>query len=232
MITVIHGEDVVKSRNELIRLKDSYKDKDVRVIEGKALQDGDLVQALSSSSLFDSEVVVIIEQLFASLGKKIKQAESFIRILLDHNDYQIVIWEGKEIGKSILKQFGNNITIKYYPIPTLVFHFLDTIKPHAQIDLLKQYTLLINSEAPELIHVLFIRRIKQLLLIKERGNLEGIAPWQLNRLTNQMRLFTMDQLLDIYLQLLTIELANKTGNSYLSLVEATERVISRLSYEY
>ncbi len=232
MITIIHGEDIAKSRNELIRLRESYKDKEIRVVEGKALQEGDLVQALSSSSLFDNEVVVIIEQLFSSLGKKTKQAESFIRILLDHNEYQIVIWEEKEIGKSILKLLGNSITIKYYPIPTLVFQFLDSIKPHAQSSLIKQYTSMITSEAPELIHFLLIRRIKQLLFLKERGNLEGIAPWQLNRLTNQTRFFTMDQLLAIYLQLLTIELANKTGTSYLSLVEATEHVISKISYEY
>lgn len=232
MITIIHGEDVAKSRSELIRLKEQYKDKDIRFIEGKTLQEGDLIQALSSTSLFDNEVVVVIEQLFSSLGKKIKQAELFTRILLDHNEYQIVIWEEKEIGKSIIKLLGNGITVKYYPVPTLVFQFLDNIKPHAQSSLLKQYTTMITSEAPELIHFLLIRRIKQLLFLKERRNIEGIAPWQLNRLTNQTRFFTMDQLLDIYLQLLTIELANKTGTSYLSLVEATEHVISNLSYEY
>lgn len=227
MITLIHGEDIVRSRNELLNIKETYTGKEIRYIDGKSTNENILTQALSSSSLFGNDTVVIIEQLFGSLGKKIKVAESYISLLISHeSSTEIVLWEDKELSKTIVTKFGKQTNNKLFVLPTMLFQFLDSIQPHAAKKLFIRYEELIRSEPPELVHALLSRRIRQLLFIKSNVQTSTMSPWQLTRLTNQSRLFTMNQLLQLYRSILQIELEFKTGSSYLSLHEATERMIS------
>ena len=69
MITLLHGDHTLASRNELNRLKDAASNKEIRVLDGRALELSTLVQSLESSSLFGGDTLVIIERLFGKIGK-------------------------------------------------------------------------------------------------------------------------------------------------------------------
>lgn len=233
MITILHGEDIVKSRSELLSLKDTYKDKELRMLDGKVISDTDIVQALSSTSLFDTESYVIIENLISSQGKKTKRIEQLITILQNtENSAHIILWEDKKLTPSALAKFGKSVKIIEYSYPTLLFSFLDNFSSQRIPQIIEQYRMLTNREPAEVVQVLLLRRIRQLLLLKSGKSVPDLPSWQISRLTNQNRFFTMDELLRIYHSLISLELSIKTGTTYLSLQEGTERLMAKIHYEY
>lgn len=233
MITLLHGEDIVKSRTELLRLKSLNKDKEFRMLDGKTITDTDLVQALSSSSLFDSSSYVILEHLFSSLGKKIKRIDALIAILKQSEDgNDIIIWEDKKLTPALLAKFGKTAHIIEYSYPTILFSFLDNFSPQQIVESLKQYQALTLHEPPEVIQILLLRRIRQLMVLKSGKTVSELQSWQISRLTNQNRFFTMDELLRMYHSLVSLELSVKTGTTYLSLQEGTERLMAEIYYEH
>lgn len=228
MIYLFHGEHTARSRQALLDLKHTLKEKELRELDGKQLDENSLTQALSSNSLFEEEKIVIIERLFGGLGKKVKQAETFLSILLGHENTTIILWEEKEVAKTIVTKLGSKAKVQLFSYPVLIFQLIDTFSPAAASLWIKKYAEVIQQEPPEVVHVLLVRRIRQLLLLKARASLVGVPPWQISRLTNQARLFTMEQLLESYQSFLKLELANKTGTGILSLPEATEYLVATL----
>ncbi len=228
MITLLHGEDTRKSRDELNRLKLAATGKEIRHLEGKSLEERDLIQALSSSSLFEEDRVVIIENLFSGLGKKIKKSQQLATIVKDEGSgIQIILWEDKEIGKTAINALGS-ITQRLFPLPTIIFQFLDNLSPGKTNQVISLYEQLVNQEAPDLVHAMMVKRIKHLLLLKSGGQLEGQQAWQLTRLTNQSRPFTLERLISLYQSLKRLEYHRNSGQGVFDLREATEMVLINL----
>lgn len=228
MITLIHGDDTVKSRADLTTLKQAASGKEVRELVGKSLRDSDLMQALSSSSLFGGDTVVIIEQLFSGLGKKIKRIQELATIIQENGKtVDIILWEDKEVGKTALSSLGS-IQQRIYKIPTIIFTFLDSIQPGNSKQLLLLYKKLLEFEPPELVFAMLVKRIKQLMYIKSGKTPEGVQSWQLTRLTNQARPFTLERLLALYQKLKQTEYKRNTGQSVFDIKEATELIIISL----
>lgn len=227
MITLIHGDNIEGSRAELLRLRAAIRNKDVRVFDGKDLTFQILVQAVESSSLFGGDVVVVIENLFSRLGKKPKQAEDYAKILL-RADTDIIIWEEKEIGTLTVKLLGSKAKIILFKLPTLIFQFLDGLRPNNASVLLAQLERLVARDAPELVFTMLVRRVRQLIMVGDGVTPEGLQGWQAGRLTSQARLFTMEKLLAMHASLLAMEISIKTGASPLPLSALLERFLVEL----
>ena len=226
MITLIHGDNTVKSRQELFLLREKAKGKELRVLEGKTLKDDELVQALSSSSLFGGETVVIVENLFSGLGKKIKRTQELASLIKAHSDQvEIILWEDKEVSKTALSALGTSLSQRLFKMPTLIFQFLDSFIPGKGREELSLYHELLTSEAAELVHAMLIRRIRVLLALKSGNTPESLPPWQLTRLTNQARPFTLERLTTLYKELRLIEQKRNNGLSVFDLKEATEMIL-------
>lgn len=227
MITLLHGDNVESSRSELVRLRAAVKNKEVRVFDGKDLTPQMLVQAVESSSLFGGDVVVVIENLFSKLGKKPKQANQYATILL-RADTDIIIWEEKEIGAATVKLLGSKANIVPFKLPTLIFQFLDGLRPNNVHALLTQLERLVARDAPELVFTMLVRRVRQLIMAADGVTPEGLQGWQADRLTSQSRLFTMEKLLTMHASLLAMEVSIKTGASPLPLSSLLEQFLIEL----
>jgi DNA polymerase III delta subunit len=221
MITLIHGDDRAKSRDELQKIKRQHAGKEIRVLQGKGIEDHELLQALSSHSLFGGDVVVIIEHLLATPGKKVKRAQELCSIIKTANA-DVVLWEEKEIGKSILTGLGSNVDIRLFKLPTVLFAFLDAIRPGHAKQLLSLYQSLIKKEAPDVIHAMLQKRLRQLLLLKAGHKEENLSSWQLARLTNQAKPFTLERLISVYKQLKIMQYQRNSGQAVFELKESTE----------
>lgn len=214
MITLIHGSDTQASRDEMNRLRVQAKGTEIRTIDGRTVKQDQLVQALESDSLFGGSHTVIVENLLTTLGRKIKQAEAVIGILntASIGGTQVILWEGKEISKSIvLKLDKPKISLHNHPV--LIFQFLDGVRPHNFPNLSRIFGELMQSEAPELIHSMLIRRLRQLIMVKGNVTPDGLQQWQTSRLTSQASSFSMEQLTGLYKRLISIEYAIKSGGS-------------------
>lgn len=225
MITLIHGDLVDASRAELVRLKAAVQGKDIRQLDGRTIDETNLTQALESHSLFGGETVVFIEQLFGKLGKKLKLINSLAAILLQAGSQtDIFLWEDKEVGATVVKSLGNPV-VKLYKTPQVLFQFLDGIAPGRAGVLLPTYAKLLETNVAEIVFAMIIRRVRQLIQLRDGVSPEGLAAWQVGRLTAQARLFTIEKLVAMHSALTDIDIAVKMGASPFNLAKQIELFI-------
>jgi DNA polymerase III delta subunit len=225
MLTLLHGDNIEASRMEFIRLKQVATAKDIRDIDGRTIDDNTLTQALESHSLFGGDTAIFIENLFSKIGKKTKRIEALGVIINNSSESaDIVCWEEKEIGTTVLKAL-KQVNAKLFKTPVLIFTFLDALAPgHSQtiVPLLQK---LLQHEVPEIVYTMIVRRVRQLIQLADHITPMGLAPWQATRLTTQARAFTMEQLVDMHGKLLDIDIRIKTGASPFTMREHLEQFI-------
>lgn len=217
MITVLHGDNLVDSKNRLGELK---KDA-VEIISfpGDKLTVGDVKQALESESLFGTDRLIVIENLLSSKTSKIKEE---ILNYLSSNAFspEIILWEGKELSPSVLKKFPQARISNFKPL-TNIFRLVDSLKPEKGVELIRLFHDLIKTEAPEVIFVMLARQFRNLILAKERGDsyFSLFAPWQRGKLESQSKYFTLKNLLSYQRKLLDIDAKIKLGQTPFSLIQ-------------
>lgn len=223
MITLLHGDNIVASREELHRIKANAGEGEIRNLDGRSLDTTLLTQALESGSIFSDKTLVAIENLFVNLGKKQKTINEFSSIIIrSANSCDVVFWEDREVSATVVKSLGHSAKIQLYKIPIIIFQFLDSLKPQNSYHLLSLFKQTISIDVPERIFVMVIRRLRQLIMLKGNVTPEGLQPWQVSRLTSQSMSFTIDKLLDMYTRLLDIEYSVKSGSSPFSLSQQLE----------
>lgn len=230
MIILLHGDNTEATRNELNRIISTQKGKEIRKLDGKSATDSDIVQAFQAQSMFGGDFVVVIENLFSKLGaRKTKRLESIISIITHTGtDNDVIIWEEKELGKTILAQLGAQVQNRLFKTSPQLFKFIDSFGVLKTKQLILLYTQSIQTDAPELIYAMLLKRLRSLIMVKDSVIPPGMQPWQMNRLTSQAKYFTMEKLLMIYKKLLDSEYLIKSGRSPMTLSQHIELVISEM----
>lgn len=197
-------------------------------LDGKKLDLLQLKQALETNSMFTSSRLVIIEGLFEN-----KRLPEFIEYLKENpSENDLVLWEGKELSKSLLSKFPQARVLFFKPEQVL-FRFLESIRPGNTKEMLTLFGRCLKSEAVEIIFYMLIRQIRLLLLVRD-GIMSGIdaidrlAPWQKQKLTHQANYFTLEQLTTLYHHLLEIDYEQKSGLAVFDLTKALELFITNL----
>lgn len=220
MLIIIHGDDTTKSRNYFIELKLKYPD--AQSLEGSDINLTSLTQILEGGSFFSEEKNIFIENFFTK-KKTSSDYKLIIEYLKSAPDFaKIVLWEGKELEKSILTSFKDT-NIKVFKHPTVLFAFLDSIKPNNEKRLLQLFNDALKTMDEEAVFYMLVRHFRMLLALssKEQVNtgtqyviseLKRLSPWQKTKLERQSSLFSIQQLTIFYRKLFEIESALKTGN--------------------
>lgn len=209
MITIIHGEDTVKTRQALIDFK---KNKHAIEFQAKNLILEQLRQEIEGTSLFGEQNLIIIENLLKTGGKS----------LLDYLQANaaglksIILWEDGDTSKKSLQIFPK-AEVLHYPLPKTIWLFLDSIKPGAGKLSIRLLHETIKTSEPELVFYMLTRHFRLMLVPPT-----SLAPWQLGKLKRQSALFGQEKLIVLYRKLFQIELEQKTGKSPLSLVAALD----------
>lgn len=214
MILVLHGDDIAASRNELNRIKEDAKreGKEIIYIDGKSVQEDIFIQAFSSSLLFDQERVMIIEQFLSSIRKNTKNIQKYLALLNEYkNSSKIILWEDKEISKSMAQSIQKIAQIRQFKLPTVVFQFLDAIRPGNRKHIMQLFHMLMKEQSPEFIVAMTQKRVKQLLFTLYGKDYQELQGWQKTRLTNQAKHFTLNQLLSLYANIRMIEYKRNSG---------------------
>lgn len=223
MITLLHGDETDASRAEFNRMKEAASGKEIRTLDGRAIDPANLTQALGSTSMFGGDTVVFIERLFGKLGKKTKLIESLATIIRESTS-DVVLWEDKEAGATVIKSLGK-ADVRLFKTPAVIFQFLDNLAPANTKQSLLLYEKVVSQDAPELVHTMISRRVRQMIQLHDGIVPEGLQSWQAGRLTHQAKLFTMDRLLVMYKKLLEMEFSIKNGSSPFTLKELTEQFL-------
>lgn len=227
MITIIHGDDISKSREYFIELKQKYKD--FVLFDGNSLTITDLVQNVESSTLFGSTKIILIENFLTKLKKTDKEVREMLNFIVKNSkSSDFIFWESKEITKRELFLFKDSI-VKLFKLPKNIFLFLDGLRPNNSKNLLNLFHEALESGIKEeLILFMLQRQFRMLLALSEKADgdsieeLARLAPWQMEKLEKQAKLFDLPALKRIYNELFKIETGEKTGGLALTLVQSID----------
>ncbi len=213
-LIILHGDNTVASRSTLQQHIENARLKgcEIRRLDAINLNVQQLSDALGSQELFTSEAVIVIEDLFAlpKSGRK----DELLR-MVSATDQPMIIWEKKTLTTTQLKQFSS-AQIQLFKTSSTLFAWLDTL---GTPDRSKTYALFekaIESDGVELCFAMLIRQVRLLMQIKTGVEIK-LAPFAISKLHNQAKLFTEQQLLALYHQLVEIDLKQKTSGSNLGL---------------
>ena len=218
MITLLHGNNIVVSRAKLMQCIDEARGqgKEIRQLDGKTLDALALTQAVESSSLFGGDVLVTIEGFLVKKSALIDILKRAAEII------DIILWEDKEIGKTLIAALGPKASVQQFKTPVVIWELLDGIRPNAGTAAIARLQKALDLDAAELIFALLVRRVRQLIQLCDNVTPEGLQGWQAGRLTSQAKSFTMDRLLTMEKRLLEIDISTKTGTSPFPLAQQLE----------
>lgn len=212
MLTIIHGDDTNASRNALQNIKEQQQP---LILEGEKVTLTDLAQVFDGGGLFETQKVIVIEQLL-SKRKKSSELESILNFLKERTLInELYFWEGKELDKKTLSLFPH-ATIKGYKLPQTLFLFVDSLKPNNGKQLVQLFHKTLEHIDAEIVFFMLVRQVRLLLALFQEGNqpideVKRLAPWQKAKLQKQAKAFSEQTLLSLHVQLYEIDKKAKTG---------------------
>lgn len=224
MLYLFHGDNNLASRNAYYatarRLKGQFPHAELLRLNGNKLTETELIQALEAPSLLGISRIIRIEGLLSR--RKSKEKDKLIKRLaeqhLQSTDYSLLLWEAKPATPSTLKKLKalKDCRIQEFKLSKFLFKFLDSLRPQngKQLSLLLHKTL--ETDPPELVMFMLVRRITELLLAVGGGStaLDGVRfDWQKAKLRRQAQAWKFAILLKIHRRLLEIDEAIKTGST-------------------
>jgi len=160
MLTILHGDDIASSRKYFLEQKEKYPD--AVFLEGEKIALDELEQAFASDGLFTTTKTVFIEQLLAK-RKKSKELDEIIGKLNSYaSSHEIILWEGKELEKTLLTNF-KTATARPFKLPQTLFAFLDTLKPNNAKQLITLFHQTLEIVEVEMLFFMLIRHFRLLL---------------------------------------------------------------------
>jgi hypothetical protein len=226
MLTLIHGDDTNASRNYYLSLREKASEK--KIIDGNTITLTDLMQIFSGNGLFGDQETICIEELLSKRkpSRELDEIISFLQSSIVNNQSSIFIWESKQLTPKQVGLFGK-ATVNEFKIPTVVFTFLDSIRPNNTRQMLQQYHQILEHEESMYVLVMLIRQIRILLALSQESNstiseVSRMAPWQKSKLQKQADLFEVTQLMQLHSHLFDLEYGQKTGALSSSLSDAID----------
>jgi DNA polymerase III delta subunit len=235
---ILHGENTVQSRNQLVKELDKAHLAQMQIsrIQAKDLDTVQLELLLQSESLFGEPKLVVIEELHTlpKSGKKddlIKQLATFANSSSNTNSStSVILWEKRALTATMLKQF-KTAQAQSFPFTAALFGWLDSlITPANPAQLTKTLQLLqqaLTQDGDFLCLTMFARQIRLLIQAKENTPMAG-APFMIAKLKKQASSFTLDKLLKLHHRVLELDLASKSSTPGLSLPQELAVLMTKL----
>lgn len=232
MLSIIHGDDLVLTRNKLSEIVSDFQV--VSKFDGKNVTYDDLVADSLSSDLFFAKKAIVVENYFARGGSSNRKISDFLVKILDTKDIYIILWEDTKIDGRSLRKFSN-AKILLFEQPKDYFIFLDSLKVQNDIDLKSIFDRLSQSFSSEMLFYSIIKRIKTLILLKENmtdssSETKFLAPWQISKLRKQAAFWNLDALEKYLERLFDIEKRMKTGGLALTLSKHIDILLFSTKY--
>lgn len=218
MITILHGENEVKSRDQLATLLSQAKENNFQIerLEAKRLSLADLEQALVSNSLFGEKKLLIIETLH-SLPRSKKKNQLINLLNQTNSDVEIILWEKRSLTPTMIKKI-NPQKVQEFKTSSSTFAWLDSLSGNKKT-IKNQLALLAKADqddGEQMCFAMLARQVRLLITAKDGGELKG-HPFVIKKVKSQANNFTIDQLLSIHKRMLDIDQKMKTSTNFLSL---------------
>lgn len=213
MITLICGEDTVKSREYLVNLERDYQKKGFEIQHVQASELQERVNSVADSlDLFGRKQIFVTEHVnkFITRKKSIGSFAHFLEGLDSNSEIELLVWERLSLRDLKLKKLK---AIKEFKPDKNIFQLLDACYPSN----LKNFVVLLNTigttQNEMFIFVMLVRHLRTILLIKMGLSLGSAAPWQAVKLSSQAKYWSEEKLRGFYDGLYRIDFSLKTGKN-------------------
>lgn len=228
MITFIHGDNQLESRNKLGELiKDAGSKEIVKLREVNLTT---IKQALESSSLFFEKRLVIVENIIS--GRVDKNILDYLKRGLFESD--LIIWESKKVDARKLGWIKKSGIMYEYSYPKVLFKLLEQIGIAGHEEVLGLFNRTIDRVPVELVYFMIVRQFRLLLLVAHDATstsikeTERLQSWMVGKLKGQGNSIGADNLKKLYKQLLYIDYQQKSGQANLNLKQTLDIWLSQL----
>ena len=204
-IFVIHGDDTTKSYARLVTFIETAKKRSWEVVYIDEVNASPR-EVLSTPSLFGDERFFILKDL-----KKLSEKD-FDWINSSNIVGNLVIYSDKKIPATTLKKFKKIEKAEEFSLPFIIFKFLDYVYPGNAKLVLKSFSELATSQAPEFIFSLVSKQIRDLYwsTLKDKPS---FPPWKMQKINSVASKFKEGQLKKIIKKLASIDFKAKTGKA-------------------
>lgn len=224
MLTIICGEDIPAARQQLVSLKEKYKEK------GYAIQQiplNDLPAIYKSSQgvvdLFGQESVYFVDGISSKYkGRGKNEFKDTIAEISKNPTLQVISWEeGKSAyDLSTIKKLAT--TFEEFKPSRNIFQLLDDCYPGNLKTFLSSLEIVSSSQDILFIYTLLWRHIRKLLLANENVFDKSIQSWQKTKLLQQATIWDKKKLMYFYEGLIKIDQGMKTSSSTFDMKESIE----------
>lgn len=220
MITLIHGDNQAKSRLKLVELVTAAKQSGTTVttLSGTNLTIGELESALGAAGLFSANHLVVIENLLAGVRSKHKTA---LIEMIKAATVDVIIWENKTLTAAGAKQVAG-AKVEAFPISSSLFTWLDQLGSADPVP--KKLATLqqaLDQNEPQLCLAMLARQVRLLLQVSTNTPVP-MAPFALTKLRQQVKRFTVPELLTLHAKLHQLDVAQKQSGQLLDLRQELE----------
>jgi DNA polymerase III delta subunit len=203
MIYLIHGNDIVSSRERLIGLKKSFIGGTINSLVAKEIDYKQFPILFMTDSLFGEKQYVVVE------GKLDHSAFDWKSVT--GNDVDLVIWVGEKLraNDGLIKTVNENkgkVEVFEEKIDSNIFPFLDAVVSKKRKNTFMEFQRLLDSGSdPIYIHTMLVWQFR-MLLAPELAS--GFVRKKVDAVLSN---FEYEELRKIYYMLLLIEVQLKTG---------------------
>lgn len=228
MITILHGDHIVKISEEISKKIQEAKTKGVEVLRlpGKSLTIADLETALGTSALFAVQKLVVIDGLF-SLPRS-KKKDQLIQWIREHEkqEIELCLLEKKTLTASQQKLLPKAVS-KIFKYPSVLFAWLESLGAVSSSQSLKLFQEVIEREDVEFAFVMLVRHVRILLSFVSDNYFEG-PPFLRSKVASQARHFSKERLLSLHKDLLDLDEKQKTSLLVMPLSANLDLILSEL----
>jgi len=210
-IYLIHGEYSAKSYEKLKEYITRAKEKKWKVVDCGEETGFSLQETLSSTDLFDSKKVYILN----NPSKLPKKDIDWININYKKLKGVLILFSGSKIKVTIINKFKNIDKKQEFSLPKNIFSFLESFYPTNSVNCVNLLHQVLIKEKIEFIFYFLSKHVRDLYWVKTSPSNIPYPSWRVEKLEKQGSKFSLPQLKDIINSLSEIDIKSKTSKSKL-----------------
>lgn len=233
MLTIICGEDIIKSREYFTSLKNLYLHKNYQIQEIHPSQIQEIYLWIGESqSLFFDKRVFFTEQLESKIirtrGKKntktnkqsTKTFEEIVTNLAHNRNIEVIDWEEQKQEREI--KLKNIATVKEFKLSTSIFKLQEACFPGNLKNFLKILSDVTSVQDEQFVFIMLARFTRSLILAQDNLFAKTVQSWQQYKLKKIAFMWSKPKLLGWYDGLFRIDLTMKTASNPYGLINSLE----------
>lgn len=220
-IYLIHGEYNAKSYEKLQEYIAKAKEKNWKVVNCSEKTGLSIQETLSSTDLFESNKVYILDDL-SKLQKK-----DFDWINKNYSSLKgiLLLYSNSKIKSTIINKFINIDKQEEFSLPKNIFSFLESFYPKNSVSCIRLLHEILFKEKIEFIFYLLTKQLRDLYWVKTSPSNIPYPSWRVEKIEKQASKFSLDLLKEIINTMSEIDIKSKISKS--NLIDLLDLVIIR-----